>query len=400
MATLTASQAGAAAGAGMAAEEVVFLTGATGTVGRELLWRILQTRGARVVCLVRAADDGQAGARLAAALDDLPGRRLEPGERQRMSAVAGDLTRDRLGLEPARWDALAAEVSRIVHGGATVTWDLPLADARAVNVDGTRRMLELAEAGVRRGRLTRFDYIGTCMVAGRRRGLIGEEDLDGRAGFFNTYERSKFEAEQLVRGRAGAVPVWIYRLSMVVGDSATGYTSTFNVMYWPLKMMARGQVVAAPADRTGRLDMVPLDYVGRAVEAISAAPGRPGTGFHIAAGPENDCTVGDVLALAAARFGVRPPRLVPPRLFALIRPLLYAVVWGRRRDIMKRGRVYRPYLHYQARFDTTQARAVLDPLGIRPPSVHEYFDRLIDYAVASDWGRPRRPPAGPAGGPA
>jgi len=310
-----------------------------------------------------------------------------------MAAVAGDLTRERLGLDPARWDALAAEVSRIVHGGATVTWDLPLAAARAVNLDGTRRMLALAEAGVRRGRLTRFDYIGTCMVAGRRRGLIGEEELDGRAGFFNTYEQSKFEAEQLVRSRAGEVPVSIYRLSMVVGDSATGYTSTFNVMYWPLKMMARGQVMAAPVDRAGRLDMVPLDYVGRAIEAISAASARPGTAFHIAAGPEGDCTVGDVVALAAARIGV-----LPPRVFRLIRPLLYAVVWGRRRQIMKRGRVYRPYLQYRARFDTSQARAVLDPLGIRPPSVREYFDRLIDYAVASDWGRPRPGVAGPAGG--
>ncbi len=285
--------------------------------------------------------------RLAGVLAERPGDTITDEQRRRVRAVAGDLTRDRLGLPERDWDQLAAEVTRIVHGAASVTWNLPIDESRAVNVAGTERMLHLAREGRRRGVLAKFDYLGTCMVAGRRTGLIGEDDLDDRHGFHNTYEQTKYEAETLVRAHAGEIPTSIFRLAMVVGDSRTGYTSTFNVMYWPLKMMSRGRVLAAPGDRDGILDMVPLDFVGAAIEALSADPAQRGQAFHIAAGPVA-CTVGDVLDLAVQRFGVRPPMLLGPRAFRVLRPLLYAVVWGKRRETMKKGRVYVPYLSYRA----------------------------------------------------
>jgi len=368
--------------------DTVLLTGATGTVGRELLGRLLRTPSTRVICLVRARDDDEAQHRLKATIDELPGPRISEDERLRARALAGDLTRDRLGLSPRQWDATTDEVTRILHGAASVTWNLPLEESRAINVGGTEKMLELAREGRRRGALRKFDYIGTCMVAGKRTGLVGEDDLEGRWGFYNSYEQSKFESEQRVRAQMNEMSVSIFRLAMVVGDSKTGYTSTFNVMYWPLKMMARGRVVAAPGDRNGVLDMVPLDFVGAAIEALSADPAERGKGFHIAAGP-NACTVGDVLDLAAQRFGVRPPLLISPQAFRLLRPLLYTFVWGKRRETMKKGRVYVPYLFYKTRFDTQNVRTALAPLGIRPPAVRDYFERLIDYAIATDWGRRR-----------
>jgi thioester reductase-like protein len=382
-----------APGPASVAGDTILLTGATGTVGRELVARMLAVPDTQVVCLVRARDDAEAGRRLVDALADRPGDPFDPAQRQRVRAIAGDLTRKRLGLPEREWGRLASEVTRIVHGAASVTWNLPLDESRAVNVGGTERMLELAREGRRRGRLAKFDYLGTCMVAGRRTGLIGEDDLDDRHGFHNTYEQTKFEAETLVRRHAADVAASIFRLAMVVGDSRTGYTSTFNVMYWPLKMMARGRVLAAPGSRDGVLDMVPLDFVGESIEALSADTSQRGKAFHIAAGPVA-CTVGDVLDLAVERFGVTPPRLLGPRAFGLLRPLLYSVIWGKRRETMKKGRVYVPYLSYQARFDTAHVRAALEPRGIHPPAVREYFAHLIDYALATDWGR--RPARGVA----
>ncbi len=144
----------------------------------------------------------------------------------------------------------------------------------------------MAEAAASRGNLEAFDYISTVMVAGKRRGLIGEEELDDTAGFFSTYEQSKSEAEQLVRSKRGNLPVSVFRLSMVVGDSRTGHTSTFNVMYWPLKMLSRGMFWIVPADPNGVVDVVPVDYVADAVEALSGDPQQRGKSFHIAAGAE------------------------------------------------------------------------------------------------------------------
>jgi len=369
-------------------ESVVLLTGATGAVGRELLSRMARRPSTRVICLVRAASDAEADHRLLETMDAMTHQPLSAEERSRVSALRGDITSDRLGLDAARWDAVAAQVTRIVHGAANVSWSLPIDEARRINVGGTSEMLRLAEAASRRGTLEAFDYLSTVMVAGKQQGLIGEETLDDKGEFWSTYEQSKNEAERMVRSRKGSLPVSIFRLSMVVGDSRTGYTSTFNVMYWPLKMLSRGMFRIAPADPEGVVDIVPVDYVADAVEALSADPAQRGRGFHIAAGPRNCCTVSEFLDLASEVMGIPRPVLVNPTVFmAFVKPMVLAVTWGKRRQAFHKARVYLPYLSYRARFDDSQARAALEPRGITPPPVRTYFRTLVDYAIRADWGK-------------
>jgi hypothetical protein len=52
-----------------------------------------------------------------------------------------------------------------------------------------------------------------------------------------------------------------------------------------------------------------------------------------------------------------------------------------------RSEVYFPYFSLDLRFDDHRARELLDPLGIRATPFREYFDTLIDFAEAADWGR-------------
>lgn len=370
--------------------QVILLTGATGAIGRELLARMVRVPNTRVICLVRAKTDEEAASRLSATLDELANHALSGEERSRISALRGDITQERMGLDTAKWEALAEQTTRIVHGAANVSWSLPLEDARRINVFGTGELLRLGEAAYRRGTLRAFDYLGTVMVAGKRQGLIGEEELDEKLGFWSTYEQSKAEAERTVRARRGTLPISIFRLSMVVGDSRTGHTSSFNVMYWPLKMLSRGMFWIAPADPQGVVDVVPVDYATDAVEALSRDPGQRGKCFHIAAGPQNCCTVSEFLDLAVEVMRIRRPLLVNPAVFfALVKPLILTVTWGKRREAFHKARVYVPYLSYHARFDDTQARTALEPLGLRPPLVSTYFRNLINYAVATDWGKRR-----------
>jgi thioester reductase-like protein len=369
-------------------ESVIVLTGVTGAVGRELLSRMARVPGTRVVCLVRAATDEEADKRLSETIDELTHEPLSSEERSRVTALRGDITRERLGLDQARWDALAAQTTRIVHGAANVSWSLPIEEARRINVGGTSEMLRLAEAASKRGTLRAFDYLSTVMVAGKQQGLIGEEQLDDRFGFWSTYEQSKNEAERMVRSRKGSLPVSIFRLSMVVGDSRTGHTSSFNVMYWPLKMLSRGMFRIAPADPAGVVDIVPVDYVADAVEALSADPEQRGKAFHIAAGAENCCTVREFLDLAVEVMGIPRPVLVNPTVFmAFVKPLVLTVTWGKRRQDFHKARVYLPYVSYRARFDVTQALAGLASRGLSPPPVRTYFRNLIDYAIQTDWGK-------------
>jgi thioester reductase-like protein len=371
-------------------ESVIVLTGVTGAVGRELLSRMVRVPRTRVVCLVRAATDEEADKRLSETIDELTHEPLSGEERSRVTAIRGDVTRERLGLDVARWDALAAQTTRIVHGAANVSWSLPIEEARRINVGGTSEMLRLADAACKRGTLRAFDYLSTVMVAGKQQGLIGEEQLDDRLGFWSTYEQSKNEAERMVRSKKGSLPVSVFRLSMVVGDSRTGHTSSFNVMYWPLKLLSRGMFRIAPADPAGVVDFVPVDYVADAVEALSADPAQRGKGFHIAAGAENCCTVREFLDLAVEVMGIPRPILVNPTVFmAFVKPLVLAVTWGKRREAFHKARVYLPYVSYRARFDVTQARAGLASRGISPPPVRTYFRNLIEYAIQTDWGKRR-----------
>ena len=124
----------------------------------------------------------------------------------------------------------------MIHCAATVRFDHSLDEARRINVEGTRRVLDFAAAAPR---LRSLAYVGTAYVAGDRTGLVRENELDAGQSFRNTYEQTKAEAEALVRSRLGSLPGVILRPSIIVGDSRTGVTSSFKMLYWPLKIYAR-----------------------------------------------------------------------------------------------------------------------------------------------------------------
>src|SRR5437764_8498464 len=153
----------------------VLLTGTTGFVGMELLARYLERTDRDVVAIVRAADDEAARRRLDAVAANLFGYRAgRYGGRVR--AVAGELTAPRLGLPLGRWERLAGEASTIVHGAASVSFALSLEEARETNVEGTRRVLELAARARDLGVLEHYAHISTAYVAGTHAGEFSERD--------------------------------------------------------------------------------------------------------------------------------------------------------------------------------------------------------------------------------
>ena len=120
----------------------------------------------------------------------------------------------------------------MIHCAATVRFDHSLDEARHINVEGTRRVLDFA-AGARQ--LRSLAYVGTAYVAGERSDLVRENELAVGQRYRNTYEQTKAEAEALVRSHLGSLPGVILRPSIIVGDSRTGVTSSFKMMYWPLE---------------------------------------------------------------------------------------------------------------------------------------------------------------------
>src|SRR5438067_1251167 len=200
-------------------------------------------------------------------------------------------------------------------------------------------MLDLGELCVRRGALDCFTHVSTAYVAGTHPGRFSEDDLDVGQGFRNAYEQSKFEAELLVRERSPSVPVQVVRPSIVVGDSTTGWTPAFNVLYMPLRAFARGAYPAIPARRSAPVDVVPVDYVA---DAVLALPPRPGAACHLTAG-EQTSSVGELIDLATSYMDRPAPPVLPPRLYRrMLHPLLVRRGSERRRRALRQSETFFP----------------------------------------------------------
>ncbi len=353
---------------------VLLLTGSTGMVGREILARaVAEQRYDEILCVIRPGSSGADDR-----LTDLMHRSGVTGRNVR--AVAGDVTEPGLGVQAAD----RRRITNIIHGAASVAFDLPPAEARRINVGGTRNVLDLC-SGL--PQLERLDAVSTCYVAGRRQGLVYEKDLGHACGFHNTYELSKYEAEGVLRSRMRDLPIAVHRPSIVVGDSRTGATGAWKVVYWPLKVIARGRLPVIPYDPDCRLDIVPVDFVASAILALAADAGTVGGTFHLAAGPGRDTTTGELFPQIFRALDRRPPVRVPPAVFRrFVRPALQAVPSSRMRRTLRAGLVYRPYLELRVRFDTAQADAALAGTGVTCPRVVDYMDTIVRAALESDFG--------------
>ena len=362
----------------MNSEELILITGSTGFLGVQLVHELLQRRPNATLALLIRGRAGETAQQRADAFIPL-------AERSRVQVLSGDVSQPNCGLDAAAYAHLTAEATRVIHSAATVRFDHSLDEARRINVEGTRRILDLA-AGARQ--LQSFAYVGTAYVAGERSGLIRESELAVGQGYRNTYEQTKAEAEALVRSRLNSLPGVILRPSIIVGDSRTGVTSSFKMMYWPLKIYARGLWRTVPGYPDAVLDIVPVDFVANAVAQLLFDESALGNTVHLCAGPGASATIQQVAQRAMEYFNAPQPRYVDPRLFfGVLRPLLFASLWGRKRRVLRDGRAYRDYFTMRMQFDVSNAERLLQPAGVSPPPVLDYLDRLFHYCVASDWGR-------------
>ena len=356
----------------------IFITGATGFVGMEVLARYLERGNRPITCLVRADSDEAARERLNRVVDGLIANGSELYA-HRIEAVAGELTAPRLGLDQASRERLAAETTTIIHCAASVSFDLPLEEARAINVGGTERMLEFASLAAANGGLERYAQVSTAYVAGTYTGRFTEDDLDVGQGFRNSYEQSKFESEQLVRSRGADLPWIVLRPSIVVGDRSSGWTAAFNVMYWPLRALSTGLFKAVPAMPESPVDIVSIDYVADAIHELTDGPGEAHRTFLLTAGADAS-TWGEIVSLASRYFRRPEPKAVPPGEFVADNATLSEVA-------AEASRIYFPYFSISTVFDNARTRSRLAQAGIHATPLRDYLYRLLDFATRSRWGK-------------
>ncbi len=192
-----------------------FITGATGFLGTALVERILRCiPDSEVVLLIRPGRRMTAAQRAAREIlrnDCFDRQRAELGDRfddeigRRVSAVAGDVGTDGLGMDAAGLEALS-RCDLVVHAAATVSFDSPLDSAVEINLLGPSRVAaafvqarELAEADGRQGP-RHYLPVSTAYVAGTHQGEAKEELLDGNRFSVEVDWRAEVAAARRQRG--------------------------------------------------------------------------------------------------------------------------------------------------------------------------------------------------------
>ena len=373
------------------------LTGATGALGQELMWNFLQSRPSheKLLVLARGKTKSQNPQdKIAAAqrrVNTLLGQHFSPDEmnqiRDRVTVIDGDVTAPNLGLDAKTFAELAEGIDSVLHCAAAVRFDQALAEARQINVEGTHQALQLARQARSNGREGRFDYVSTAYVAGKRRGLIREDELEHKKGFRNTYEQSKYEAEQMVRRIQDEIPITILRPSIIIGNSRTGETSNYKAFYWPIRVYASGQLRLLPGVASCQVDLVPVDYVAAATLHLTSLPQTVGRCFHLTTGRDNLVTLREIMDATIEFFGIKPPPLVNPALVKLLEGKPGRLLLGERiHKTLMLGMPYYPYLALNLEFDDSQTRQYLDAANIYAPSIRDFFTRLFQYCVETNWG--------------
>ena len=362
------------------------LTGATGLLGRYLL-RDLTLADVPLVVVVRSSRTESAEQRIETAMSSWEqqlGRALV-----RPVVMEGDISQPNLGLDATDINWLSSQADAMIHSAASLTFHADEEDGEPwrSNVGGTRHALELC----RRANIRQMHHVSTAYVCGQRRGQILETELDEGQQLGNDYERTKVTAEKEVRASDCFDCVTVHRPSIIVGDSDTGYTTSYHGFYTPLRLV-HAVTMAVPweevlqQDWMGGLDLsgeerknlVPVNWVSAAMTWLISHPETHGQTYHLT--NPKPATVADMLfafttALARVASQNKPATngLSTSELFASYREQM---------------KVYQSYWSDDPEFDSRNTTTAMPHLSC-PEITEEVMQRLIDFAIRSNFGWPR-----------
>lgn len=250
----------------------IFVTGAAGLIGGELVSKLLDD-GHSIVGLVRSNSEIRSNAGTI-----LPAMPFDPAlpTAARLSTVRGNISEQAFGLGKETRQHLAANIDMVIHCAAMTSFDAEPALQDAVNVEGTRNVLDLFPA-------TPFLHVSTAYTCGLQNGAVPEAQHGPDTAFMNGYEQSKARAEALVMEQASDYA--IARPSIVVGEYETGQIKSFDTIYTVFRLIAEGRISAIPANVEASLDFVPIDHVvGGLVDIVTHWNKAAGKVFHLSSG--------------------------------------------------------------------------------------------------------------------
>jgi nucleoside-diphosphate-sugar epimerase len=345
----------------------VFITGASGTVGEAIVERLRVHPAVAHIFALAHRSAVPAG--------------VEP--------VEGDITAETdLGVEARIAETIRSEATIVIHAAADTRFSAAPREARHTNLDGTRNLLNFSAACRQPPRVV---VLSTVYVAGRRIGVVYENELEHVAGFVNAYEESKYQAERHVQRCKDELPVTVVRLSTVLGDSE-GRVTRLAALHHALRFYYSSLAPMVPGCDDSLVDLVALDYAASAIVHLAVDGFVAGGTYQICGGM--DClTLRAMLDLAFECFlrfrpawrkrAIEKPAVVPLRTFELFVRSVEEIGDEGLRSSVGVLKHFAPQLAYPKRFDDSGLRAAMPDL--RKPLIRELFPRVVRCLIECGW---------------
>jgi thioester reductase-like protein len=349
--------------------ETIFITGFPGFLATRLVKRLTRER-ARFILLTQPS-------LLDAAHETVSGIVRDTGvATENFKVLPGDITEPNLGLTSQEVEILRHEITSIFHLAAIYDLAVDCAAAAHVNVEGTLNVNQFAKSVAN---LRRYNYVSTCYVAGKREGLILENELHHHEGFRNHYEETKYLAELEVETLKSELPVTIYRPSVVCGHSQTGETAKYDGIYYLIHYLRKwpgGLTLLNIGNRAVCLNLVPFDFVVDAMVALSKDDRAIGATVQLA-DPTPLTTEQLFDAISQVIKGRDSLATVPKKIVYPVLMLPFAPkITGLPHSAV-------PYFFLEQTYDTTRANELLEPHGISCPRFPDYVERLVNFVASN-----------------
>lgn len=408
----------------------VLLTGATGFLGKEILFQAASDRrieeliavvrpetirDPKTKAVLKVLTPQQRGALLLKRLH------LRPSQAKKFRFLEGDIERPDLGIATAELPALRRSLTHVIHCAASVSFDDPYEKSFGANVLGCRNALAFSRAVQETpdSAFVAHVAIETSYIHGRKRRSMAQENalVFPRHFYNNFYELTKAMASIETDRALVEDGLRVVQLlpSIVIGDSRSGNNrGDTKVVNAPINAFGRAQqaIEAAegltgqakarvigllagnfPGDRTAELNLVPVDRVVAGILAALAAPDAIGHRIHLAT--DNRIRSEDMLRINREELGVRV-RLADPTVYRnFTLPIMKSTLtWlGESRlasGLEKLGTIFGGYSEWGQPVHSVCNDVRILGLPIRRPNTEHAFRMLCRHnKYVQDFGRVR-----------
>ncbi|EJL26495.1 SDR family oxidoreductase, partial [Brevibacillus sp. BC25] len=242
---------------------VVFVTGATGFIGKEVTKQLARA-GHTVLALVRSLEKW----------DELL-MQMRPKERSYCNAVRGDLRKAGLGLSANDYEqVLRATV--IIHAGVPMDISMDETVGKDVILQGASHLAAVADELHKQQRLQKLIHIVGYMSpfddeSGKlATDVFASNNLFREAG---GYEKYKFLADLYLRQEAyqKGMPLVVVNPSTIIGPRSTGNTEQTDGLGLVISSMRRGKFPVLPGGKEWWLPLLAVDDLAEVIVGIVEA---------------------------------------------------------------------------------------------------------------------------------